>query len=367
MSRIVEVSGEGFRPYEVIIGPGLLAGIGGIAEVRPGRPVCVVSDETVLGLYGAGVVEALNAAGARVGSVVVPAGEASKSFSQLERVLDGLMAQGLDRSSLVVALGGGVVGDLAGLAAALFMRGIDFVQVPTTLLAQVDSSVGGKTAIDTQRGKNLVGAFHQPRRVLADTDVLKTLPARQLRSGWAEMLKHGLLGDAVYFDQLAAVGDPVGVADDALADAIERSVRIKAAVVGADEREAGTRALLNLGHTFGHALEAELGFDERVLTHGEAVALGCVLAFSFSAQEGLCPAAEAERVTDVVAGAGLPTALAPIAAFSAEGILARMTEDKKAEGGRLALVLARRIGEAFIARDVDGGRVLSFLKAVGAA
>ncbi|MBU2168281.1 MAG: 3-dehydroquinate synthase [Alphaproteobacteria bacterium] len=367
MSRVVEVLGAGFRPYQVIIGPGLLAGIGGIAEVRPGRAVAVVSDETVFGLYGAGVIEALSAAGARVGSIVVPAGEASKSFGQLERVLDGLMAQGLDRSSLVIALGGGVIGDLAGLAAALFMRGIDFVQVPTTLLAQVDSSVGGKTAIDTPRGKNLVGAFHQPRRVLADTDVLKTLPVRQLRSGWAEMLKHGLLGDAAYFDQLAAVGDPVGMADDALADAIERSVRIKAAVVGADEKEAGARALLNLGHTFGHALEAELGFDEDVLTHGEAVALGCVLAFGFSATEGLCSPSDARRVAEVVGSAGLPTQLVSVGGFTAEGVLARMTEDKKAEGGRLTLVLARRIGEAFVARDVDAGRVRAFLKGAGAS
>jgi len=367
MSRVVEVSGAGFRPYQVIIGSGLLAGIGGIAEVRPERAVAVVSDETVFGLYGAGVVEALDAVGARAGSIVVPAGAASNSFGQLERVLDGLMAQGLDRSSLVIALGGGVIGDLAGLAAALFMRGIDFVQVPTTLLAQVDSSVGGKTAIDTPRGKNLVGAFHQPRRVLADTDVLKTLPVRQLRSGWAEMLKHGLLGDAAYFDQLAAVGDPVGMADDALADAIERSVRIKAAVVGADEKEAGARALLNLGHTFGHALEAELGFDEDVLTHGEAVALGCVLAFGFSAWEGLCPPSDVERVADVVARSGLPTDLASVAGFKAEGVLARMTEDKKAEGGRLTLVLARGIGEAFVARDVDAGRVRAFLNEAGAS
>ncbi len=366
MNRVVEVSGEGFRPYAVEIGPGLLGSIGRIAEVRPGRAVAVVSDETVSGLYGAGVAEALGAAGARVGRVVVPAGEASKSFGQLERVLDGLMAQGLDRQGLVVALGGGVIGDLAGLAAALFMRGIDFVQVPTTLLAQVDSSVGGKTAIDTPRGKNLVGAFHQPRRVLADTDVLKSLPDRQLRSGWAEMLKHGLLGDAAYFGQLAAVGDPVGMADETLVDAIEQSVRIKADVVGVDEKEAGARALLNLGHTFGHALEAELGFDETVLTHGEAVALGCVLAFQISAREGLCPPSDADRVAQVVAAAGLPNRLASVGSFTADGILARMAEDKKAEGGRLTLVLARRIGEAFVARDVDAGRVRAFLTEAGA-
>ncbi len=366
MSRIVAVSGAGFRPYEVVIGPNLIESIGQWPELRPGRAVAVVSDQTVFGLHGERVMAALEASGARVHAVRVPPGEASKSFGTLEQVLDALLGHGLDRSSLVVALGGGVIGDLAGLAAALFMRGIDFIQVPTTLLAQVDSSVGGKTAIDTPRGKNLVGAFHQPRRVVADTGVLRTLPDRQLRSGWAEMLKHGLLADAAYFDALAAIGDPVGLDDSALAEAIEQSVRIKAAVVGADEREAGQRALLNLGHTFGHALEAELDFDESLLTHGEAVALGCALAFGYSAREGLCLQGEADRVATAMRAAGLPTRLSDVGTFKADALLDRMAEDKKAEGGRLTLVLARRIGEAFLARDVEAARVRAFLKTAGA-
>src|SRR5690606_10355905 len=285
------------------------------------------------------------AAGVRARLLTVPPGEGSKSFAELERVLDRMAAFGLDRTDVVVALGGGVVGDLAGLAAALYMRGIDFVQVPTTLLAQVDSSVGGKTAIDTPRGKNLIGAFHQPRLVVADIDVLATLPGRQLRSGWAEVLKHGLICDAAFFDWLAGEG-AVGAAGDraALERGVVRSVEIKSAVVSEDEKEAGRRALLNLGHTFGHALEAELDFDEARLTHGEAVALGCALAFRFSAAQGLCLAAEAERVGQTIAAAGLPTRLAQAGGLRVDGLLKRMAGDKKAEGGRLALVLARGIG-----------------------
>jgi len=263
---------------------------------------------------------------------------------------------------VVVALGGGVVGDLAGLAAALFMRGIDFVQVPTTLLAQVDSSVGGKTAIDTPRGKNLVGAFHQPRLVVADIDVLATLPERQLRSGWAEVLKHGLICDPDFFDWLAGEG-AVGATGDAAAleRAVVRSVEIKSGIVGEDEKEAGRRALLNLGHTFGHAIEAELGFDETKLTHGEAVALGCALAFRFSAAEGLCAEEQAERAGTVLAAAGLPTRLKQAGNFRSSGLLKRMAGDKKAEGGRLTLILARAIGDAFVARDVDAATVAAFL------
>jgi 3-dehydroquinate synthase len=300
--------------------------------------------------------------------VAVPAGEASKSFAELERLMDRLLAAGLDRKDVVVALGGGVVGDLAGLAAALYMRGIDFVQVPTTLLAQVDSSVGGKTAIDTPRGKNLVGAFHQPRLVLADIDVLATLPDVQLRSGWAEVLKHGLICDADFFDWLAgdgaagARGDPA-----ALERAVIRSVEIKSAIVGEDEKEAGRRALLNLGHTFGHAIEAELGFEEAALAHGEAVALGCCMAFRFSVAQGLCAAADAERVEAVIAAAGLPTRLAQAGQFSAEALLARMAGDKKAEAGGVTLILARRIGDAFVQRYDDTAPILDFLKSEGAA
>jgi 3-dehydroquinate synthase len=297
--------------------------------------------------------------------VTVPPGEASKSFAELERLMDALLALGLDRKDLIVALGGGVIGDLAGLAAALYMRGIDFVQVPTTLLAQVDSSVGGKTAIDTPRGKNLVGAFHQPRLVLADVDVLGTLPERQLRSGWAEVLKHGLIRDAAFFDWLAGEG-AVGARGDkaALVRAVERSVEIKSEIVGLDEKEGGVRALLNLGHTFGHAIEAELGFGDE-MAHGEAVALGCCMAFRFAGGRGDLAEGEAGRVEAVIAAAGLPTRLEP-GRFHADALLALMAGDKKAEGGRLTLVLPRRIGEAVVEKDVDAGAVRRFLVEEGA-
>ena len=368
MSTRIPVTGAGFRPYEVIVGRALLAGLGEVvAPLARGRTV-VVTDETVAALHGPAVLSSLEAAGVRARLLTVPPGEGSKSFGELERVLDRLAAFGLDRTDLVVALGGGVVGDLAGLAAALYMRGIDFVQVPTTLLAQVDSSVGGKTAIDTPRGKNLVGAFHQPRLVVADIDVLATLPERQLRSGWAEVLKHGLICDSAFFDWLAGEG-AAGAAGDpaALERAVVRSVEIKSTIVGEDQREAGRRALLNLGHTFGHALEAELDFDETRLTHGEAVALGCAMAFRFSARQGLCATAGAERVTATLAAAGLPVRLEAAGRFSAEALLKRMAGDKKAEGGRLTLVLARAVGEAFVQKGLGRSAVGDFLREEGAA
>ncbi|WGM47797.1 3-dehydroquinate synthase [Brevundimonas sp. NIBR10] len=364
----IRVGGAGFAPYEVVVGRGLLAQAGGrIAPFARGRTV-IVSDETVAALHGPALKASLEAAGVATQMVTVPPGEGSKSFAELERVLDALLAIGLDRKDVVVALGGGVVGDLAGLAAALYMRGIDFVQVPTTLLAQVDSSVGGKTAIDTPRGKNLVGAFHQPRLVLADIDVLSTLPPVQLRSGWAEVLKHGLICDAEFFDWLAgdgaggATGDPA-----ALERAVVRSVEIKSAIVGEDERESGRRALLNLGHTFGHAVEAELGFEEAALAHGEAVALGCVLAFRYSARLGLCQPADVDLVETVIAAAGLPIRLEQAGTFEAKALLARMAGDKKAEGGRVTLVLARAIGDAFVEKTVDAADLTAFLCEQGAA
>ena len=368
MSTVIPVSGDGFQPYDVVIGRGLLADLGRrIAALAKHRTV-IVTDETVAALHGPAVLAALEAAGVRARLLTVPPGEASKSFAELERVIDRLLAFGLDRRDLIVALGGGVVGDLAGLAAALFMRGVDFVQVPTTLLAQVDSSVGGKTAIDTPRGKNLVGAFHQPRLVVADIDLLATLPPRQLRSGWAEVLKHGLICDAAFFDWLAEAG-AVGAAGDpaALTRAVERSVEIKSAIVGEDEKEAGRRALLNLGHTFGHALEAELGFDETKITHGEAVALGCAMAFRFSAAAGLCDGGVADRVAKVIAAAGLPARLDDVGAFSADALVKRMAGDKKAEGGRLTLILVRAIGDAFVDKAVDRLALADFLKTEGAS
>ena len=364
----IPVSGGAFAPYEVMVGRGLMADAGRrIAAFAPQRRTVIVTDETVAALHAPALQASLTEAGIDSVVVAVPAGEASKSFAELERVLDRLLEAGLDRKDLVIALGGGVVGDLAGLAAALFMRGIDFVQVPTTLLAQVDSSVGGKTAIDTSRGKNLVGAFHQPRLVLADIDVLATLPERQLRSGWAEVLKHGLICDHDFFDWLAGEG-AAGAAGDpaALQRAVVRSVEIKSAIVGEDEKEAGKRALLNLGHTFGHAIEAELGFDEATLAHGEAVALGCAMAFRYSARRGLCAAHDAQRVEEAVAAAGLPTRLAQAGVFSADALLARMAGDKKAEGGALTLILARGVGQAFVAKGVDAGEVRAFLIEEGA-
>jgi 3-dehydroquinate synthase len=364
----VPVGGEGFAAYDVIVERGLLGQAGSrIAPFARGRTV-IVSDETVAAIHGPALTASLEAAGIRTAMATVPAGEASKSFAELERLMDRLLAEGLDRKDVIIALGGGVVGDLAGLAASLYMRGIDFVQVPTTLLAQVDSSVGGKTAIDTPRGKNLVGAFHQPRLVLADIDVLATLPPKQLRSGWAEVLKHGLICDPDFFDWLAGAG-AVGASGDpaALERAVVRSVEIKSTIVSEDEKEAGRRALLNLGHTFGHAIEAELGFEEAALAHGEAVALGCAMAFRFSASRGLCPPEDVARAETVIAAAGLPTRLEQAGRFDARALLGRMAGDKKAEGGALTLILARRIGEAFVARNVDPVVVTDFLRSEGAA
>lgn len=366
----VTVSGAGFASYEVMVDEGLLAdasaGPARIAALLRQPRVLIVSDETVADLHAPALVAGLEAHGVHADLATVPAGEASKSFAHLERVLDRCADVGLDRKDMIIALGGGVVGDLAGLAAALYMRGIDFIQVPTTLLAQVDSSVGGKTAIDTARGKNLVGAFHQPRLVLADIGVLRTLPERQLRSGWAEVLKHGLICEPDFFAWLGgegaagASGDPV-----ALARAVVRSVQIKAAVVGEDEKEAGRRALLNLGHTFGHALETALGYDE-ALTHGEAVALGCCMAFRFSARLALCADDDARRVEAVVAAAGLPTRLDQAGAFEADRLIALMAGDKKAEGGALTFVLARGIGRAEVFKGVDPSETRRFLTAEGA-
>lgn len=365
---LVTVAGEGFAPYEVRIGRGLLERAGEAVAPLLARPrTVVVSDATVAGLHAPALLASLATAGIAADLVTVPAGEGSKSFRELERVLDRLMALRLDRADTLIALGGGVVGDLAGLAAALHMRGIACIQIPTTLLAQVDSSVGGKTAIDTPRGKNLVGAFHHPRLVLADIDVLATLPDRQLRAGWAEVLKHGLICDAAFFDWLAHEGAAGATGDAAaLERAVRRSVEIKGAIVAEDPREAGRRALLNLGHTFAHAFEAEAGFADGLL-HGEAVALGCVLAFRFSAARGLCPAADADRVATAIAAAGLPTAPAQVGGFAAAALVERMAGDKKAEGGALALVLARGIGEAVLVRDVDPEEIRSFLTDQGAA
>ena len=373
MSRTIPVvlgpAGLGSRSYDVRVGAGLLDRAGELmAPLLKRRRTAVVSDETVWRLHGARLAAALEAAGVAALPVVVAPGEQTKSFAGLAEVTDRLLALELDRGDVVTAFGGGVVGDLAGFAAAIYKRGVDFVQIPTTLLAQVDSSVGGKTAIDTARGKNLVGAFHQPRLVLADLDVLATLPEREMRAGYAEVIKYGLLGDFGFFEWLEANGDKVLAREpEALAYAVARSVEMKAQIVAEDETEQGRRALLNLGHTFGHALEAETGYGETLL-HGEAVAAGQALAFRFSAAQGLCPSQDAERARAAIAAAGLPSRLAEVPGhpFAAERLVGHMAQDKKAEGGKLTFILAKGLGEAFVAKGVDARAVLSFLLQEGA-
>jgi 3-dehydroquinate synthase len=362
--------GLGERAYPVVVGSGLIEQAGTeIARLSKTTRLAVVADATVARLHGDRLMRALSAAGLEPSLVVVPAGEATKSFDGLRNLLGRLLDLELDRSDLVVAFGGGVVGDIAGFAAAIYKRGVDVVQIPTTLLAQVDSSVGGKTAIDAPQGKNLIGAFHQPRLVLADLDVLTSLPEREMRCGYAEIIKYGLLGDERFFAWLEAHGGEVLAREpDALAHAIGRSIEMKAEIVAEDEREQGRRALLNLGHTFGHALETAVGFGDALL-HGEAVALGSALAFRFAAGEGLCPAADAARAEAAIAAAGLPARLSGVAGgpFAAADLLAHMAQDKKARAGRITLILPRRIGDTFASGDVDADRLQDFLIEEGAS
>jgi 3-dehydroquinate synthase len=353
----------GERSYDIMIGRGQLASLGQkIAALRPGAKAAIVTDETVARHHLAATEAALAAAGVGSTSVVVPPGESSKSFPMLQRVCEALISARIERADLVVALGGGVIGDLAGFAAAVVRRGLDYVQVPTTLLAQVDSSVGGKTAIDSTHGKNLVGAFHQPVLVVADTALLDTLPAREFRAGYAEVAKYGLLGDAAFFAWLEASWQEVFAGGPAREHAIAVSCRMKAAVVGRDERETGERALLNLGHTFGHAFEAAAGFSGRLL-HGEAIALGMVLAFAFSAKRGLLPQGDAERVARHLAAVGLPTQVSSVPGGipGADHLMELIAQDKKVKRGKLTFILARGIGTSFIAPDVDAAEVRAFL------
>ncbi len=355
----------GERAYDIHIGPALLERAGTLVAPLLDRPVtAIVTDETVAGLHLARLERALDAAGIATTAIVVPAGEASKSFATLETLCDRLLDAGIERRDRIVALGGGVIGDLTGFAAAILRRGVDFIQIPTTLLAQVDSSVGGKTGINSSRGKNLIGAFHQPVLVLADLDLLDTLPAREFRAGYAEVAKYGLLGDRAFFEWLETDRPALFAGDKAARrHAVEVSCRMKARIVEEDEREAGRRALLNLGHTFGHALEAATGYGNRLI-HGEAVALGTAQAFRYSQRLGLCPPGTAERVRDHLAAAGLPTTLGevPGALPDAAALLEIMRQDKKASRGRLTLVLARDIGEAFTTADVDEQDLVTFLE-----
>jgi 3-dehydroquinate synthase len=351
----------GERSYDIIIGRGQLASLGQrLIALRPGCKAAIVSDETVIRHHLAATESALAAAGIAATTVAVPPGEGSKSFAMLERVCEALIAARVERADVVVALGGGVIGDLAGLAAALVRRGLDYVQVPTTLLAQVDSSVGGKTAIDSAHGKNLIGAFHQPVLVVSDTALLDTLPLRQFRAGYAEIVKYGLIADAAFFAWLEANWRELFAGGAAREHAIAVSCRMKAAIVARDERETGERALLNLGHTFGHAFEAAAGFSDRLL-HGEAIALGMALAFAFSARRGLLPRSEAERVERHLAAAGLPVRLSSVSLPGADRLMELIAQDKKVKRGKLTFILARGIGASFIAPDVEAAEVRAFL------
>ena len=354
----------GARSYDVLIGPGLIGQAASlIGERFSTARVTIVTDETVARHH----LVALQASfGTRcLGVVIVPAGEATKNFATLAHVAEKLLQSGLERGDLVVALGGGVIGDLAGFAAAIIRRGVRFVQIPTTLLAQVDSSVGGKTGINTAQGKNLAGAFHQPVLVLADTDVLSTLPARQMRAGYAEVVKYGLLGDLAFYERLETRASRLLGNDRVeLTHAIETSVRAKAGVVARDETETGERMLLNLGHTFGHALEAWAGYSDRLL-HGEAVSIGMAQAFRYSEQQGLAPVGVAARVEAHLKTVDLPTRVSDIAGAAlptVEALMALMAQDKKVQAGKLTFILVTDIGHAFVARDVAAEPLRAFLE-----
>jgi 3-dehydroquinate synthase len=361
---LVEVK-LGARSYAIVIGRGAIDSLGArIAALRPGAGAFIVTDDNVAGHVLPAAAAALDRAGIKHGRIVVPPGEGSKSFAVFEQVCEAIVAARVERGDLVVALGGGVVGDLAGFAAAVVRRGLDYVQVPTTLLAQVDSSVGGKTAIDSHHGKNLIGAFHQPILVVADTALLDTLPAREFRAGYAEVVKYGLLGDAAFFAWLEANWRDIFAGGAARDHAIAVSCSAKAAIVARDERETGDRALLNLGHTFGHALEAACGFSERLL-HGEAIAIGMALAFEFSAtRQGLLPKAEAARVIRHFAAVGLPTKIKDIPGPppALDRLMELIGQDKKIRRGQLTFILVRAVGSAFVETGVDAAEVRGFLR-----
>jgi 3-dehydroquinate synthase len=359
---IVDVALAG-RAYDIVIGRGLLAGLGErVAALRPGARVAIVTDDVVAKHHLAPAEASFAQAGIETSRIVIPAGEPSKCYPVFERVCEDIIAARIERGDLVVALGGGVIGDLAGFAASAVRRGVDYVQVPTTLLSQVDSSVGGKTAINSRHGKNLVGAFHQPILVVADTALLDTLPPRIMRAGYAEVAKYGLLGDADFFAWLEANWRDVFAGTAAREHAIAVSCRMKAQIVARDERETGDRALLNLGHTFGHALEAAAGFSDR-LYHGEAISIGMVLAFAFSAQRGLCSPADAERVVRHFTAVGLPRRIADIPGErpDADRLIELIGQDKKVKRGRLTFILVHGIGRSFIAPDIDVADVREFL------
>lgn len=364
MSETVKVS-LGDRSYDIHVGSGLLPRAGELLKPMTRGVTPVVTDEHVAKLHLEPLIASLRSAGIDARPIIVAAGEATKSFGGLERLSSALLNTGIERGGLIVALGGGVIGDLTGFAAGILKRGIDFAQIPTTLLAQVDSSVGGKTAINTPEGKNLVGLFYQPRVVIADIGVLSTLPKRELLAGYAEVMKYGALGDAEFFAWLEANAENALKGDGAaLTRIVAHSCNMKAAIVARDERETGDRALLNLGHTFGHALEAATGYSDRLL-HGEGVGIGTALAFRLSAQLDLAPADDAARIESHLRAVGLPAAIADIpGARPSAGVLMRhMMHDKKAKDGKLTFILAKGIGRAFVTNDVPMDAVQALLAA----
>ncbi|MCH7936735.1 MAG: 3-dehydroquinate synthase [Proteobacteria bacterium] len=355
----------GERSYDILVGDGLLASAGKlIAPVLAEPRTVVITDENVEKHCLGTLEKSLDEAGIDHQKIVLEAGEQTKDYAHVEALWGQLLDHRVERTTTLIALGGGVVGDIAGFAAAVTLRGMDFIQIPTTLLAQVDSSVGGKTGINTPQGKNLIGAFHQPRLVLADIGALASLAPRQMRAGYAEVVKYGLIGDADFFAWLEANGQAVIDGDpEACLHAVLTSCRAKASIVKADETEKGSRALLNLGHTFGHALEAQTGYSD-ALHHGEAVAIGLGLAFDLSVRMGLCPGQDRDRLKSHLAAVGLPVGLGGLAdgGWSAAGLIDLMGRDKKVRSGAMTFVLLRGIGQAFITQDVDLGLLAEVLK-----
>ena len=355
------------RSYNISIGQNLIASAGEMIAPLLKRPfAAIVTDENVARAHLSSLEKSLEASGIETKTIILPAGEATKSYKYLAELCDGLLAAGVERRDVVIALGGGVIGDLTGFAASILRRGVNFIQIPTSLLAQVDSSVGGKTGINSPLGKNLIGAFHQPIAVLADLDALNTLPKRQRAAGYAEVAKYGLLGDAKFFDWLEANVETIisgGNDHSAMAHAVQTSCAMKARIVADDETETGVRALLNLGHTFGHALESATRYSDRLL-HGEAVSIGIVQAFKFSEQLGHCAKGTNERVIKHLKRAGLPTHVSEISGAlpPKEKLVELMRQDKKAIGGKLTFILAKSIGETFIAKNVAESDVLTFLE-----
>jgi 3-dehydroquinate synthase len=364
MTKIITV-GLGERAYAIHVGNGLLAQAGAHLKPFARGPVPVVTDTNVAEIHLAPFLDVLGQAGLDARPVVMPPGEGSKSFAGLETLTSKLLDMEISRGGLIVALGGGVIGDLTGFAAGILKRGVAFAQVPTTLLSQVDSSVGGKTGINTPQGKNLIGVFHQPRLVIADTALLATLPVRERRAGYAEVAKYGALGDAEFFTWLEQNG-PLALSGDsnAMVHAVAHSCQMKADIVARDERESGERALLNLGHTFGHALEALTGYSDRLL-HGEGVAIGMALAFNLSVKLGLTPAADAQRFVRHLKAVGLPSAISDIPGPrpDPDALIAAMGHDKKVADGKINFVLLRGLGHAFVTADIPALALRDVLQA----